>query len=419
MKAKVHAVLMKCAINLCGPKLIEEFNKPINTARWEKYLEEELAFDLRPNEEYRKNHVPQFHLKTYGDLLVYGSYMEDQTKFPSDVAGPELQNPVMKFCMDHIAKQGKYKHWLEHFWNDDSVENPEKGLEITVDYICDVITDALCITKIFGEFFGNVIAKILALIGKPFSLLFNGSTTIEHFRSAPSRATDYWDILIKQYIEGKPEAAYFNLGKVCHLLADVYTPAHVHGDPHTGFKRISTLIKGIFRKNAKEYPVVADSMDDDQYEVYTNLKIEPYIPKKEGHEGASEEWLSNIEEALPKRWRLTNENGFPSHVNGWNLMDYFKHAAHITLQYDSDDCDGKTKSEPYHWNHFHPLSPSTWKRKRRWDGDLTDDACDQIAAQLMPLIIADTAGLLYRFCDEVGLPFSDDFSVFQPIGKTE
>ena len=410
MKAKVHAVLMKCSINLCGTNLIKELNKPINTARWEKYLKEELAFDLSPNKEYRKNHIPQFHLKTYADLLIYGSYMEDQTKYKSDVEGPELENPVMKFCMGKIAKQGKYKHWLEHFWNDDYMEKPEKGLEITNEYICEVIADAFCITKIFGEFFGNVISKIMGLIGKPFFLLFNGSTTIEHFRPAPSRATEYWNILIKQYNEGNPEAAYFNLGKVCHLLADIWTPAHMHGDPHTGFKRMSTFIKGILKKNSNEYLGVADSMDDDQYEVYTNLQIEPHIPKKESHEDASEEWLPNIEEALPKRWCLSSDKSFPGYVSGWNLMDYFRHAANITMQYDSDDYDGKTKYEPYHWNHFRPLSPATWKLKRRWDGDLTDDACDQIASQLIPLIIADTAGVLYMFCDEVGMSFSNDIA---------
>lgn len=410
MNSKVHAVLMKCAIDLCGSKMIDELNKQINVTRWETYLKDDLGFNMDPEAEYKKNHIPRFHNKTYSDLLVYGAYMEDQTKFKSDVPDPELKDPIMRFCMETIAGQGKYQHWLEHFWNDSFEKDPDQGLMLTVKYICDVVKEALGVDKVLGEYFKDIGPEFMESLGNVISEFFNGSKIIENFRSAPERAKDYWDILIDQYKEGNKEAAYFNLGKVCHLLADVCTPCHMHGDSHLGFTWISKWIKEKVGIDLNDFMVVItpETVDDDKYEVYTGKEIESNIPMADVGEDEPEEWLSNIDSALPERWRLTNENGFPTYDATWDMYKYFKHAAQITVQFDSDDHDGSRKCQPYSWAHFDPLSPASWTMERRWDGDLTEYACDQIASQLIPLTIADTAGLLYRFSDEVGLNFSRD-----------
>ena len=403
MNSKVHSVIMKSAINLCGTKLVEELNKKIDVDRWEDYLEHTLHFDMRKDKPYKKSHVPRFHFRTYADLLIYGAYMEDQTEFESDVDDSRLTNGFFKFLV-YLSGQGEHLHWLEHYWSDELQLG--KGLELTADYVSQVLNEAIGVDKTFGEYFGKISEEILDLIVKPLSLIFNRSTTYESFRSAPDRALDYWNILIDQYNRGEKEAAYFNLGKVCHLLEDMCTPAHVHGDCHLGAKWIGYAIKEYLGIDLTW--LITDYVDDDQYESYTGDVIEGSIPVKEVAKGEPESWADNIEEAIPERWRLTNENGFPTYDSEWEVMDYFRHAAETTRKYDSDDCDGYGSGHPYRWLHFDLISTASWKLERRWDGDLSDYACDQIATHLIPLAIGDTAGLLYKFCDAVGLPCTND-----------
>ena len=403
MNSKVHSVIMKSAINLCGTKLVEELNKKIDVDRWEDYLEHTLKFDMRKDKTYKKTHVPRFHLKTYADLLIYGAFMEDQTEFRSDVDDSKLTNGFFKFLVN-ISGEGDHLHWLEHYWSD--ALELGKGLELTADYVSQVINEAAGLDSTLGEYFGKFTEEMYDIIVKPLSWIFNGSTTFESFRSAPDRALDYWNILIDQYKQGEKEAAYFNLGKVCHLLEDMCTPAHVHGDCHLGAKWIGYAIKEYLGIDLSW--LITDYVDDDQYERYTGDMIEGNIPLKDVAKGEPESWADNIEEAIPERWRLTNENGFPTYDSEWDVMKYFRHAAEITKKYDSDDCDGTGSGHPYRWLHFDLVSTASWVLERRWDGDLSDHACDQIAEHLIPLAIADTAGLLYKFCDAVGLPCSSD-----------
>lgn len=52
------------------------------------------------------------------------------------------------------------------------------------------------------------------------------------FPSAYERAKELWNESLELYSQSKIEEAYYTLGKVAHLLADVSVPAHVNMDAH-------------------------------------------------------------------------------------------------------------------------------------------------------------------------------------------
>ncbi len=52
-------------------------------------------------------------------------------------------------------------------------------------------------------------------------------------QGAAARAQTYWNNAISAYKNGVKNTAYWYLGKIAHLLADLSVPAHVHRDPHT------------------------------------------------------------------------------------------------------------------------------------------------------------------------------------------
>jgi len=73
------------------------------------------------------------------------------------------------------------------------------------------------------------------------------------YQSAYSRAEELWEECLDEYSNGNEERAYYLLGRVTHLLADMSVPAHVHNDIHT--------------------PV-----DKDSYEEYMSVHYNEYTP---------------------------------------------------------------------------------------------------------------------------------------------
>ncbi|MEK7630548.1 MAG: MopE-related protein [Patescibacteria group bacterium] len=56
-------------------------------------------------------------------------------------------------------------------------------------------------------------------------------------QSSYHRAQALWATAVSLYREGKTRESYYALGRVAHLLEDLTSPAHVHGDNHNGDKR--------------------------------------------------------------------------------------------------------------------------------------------------------------------------------------
>jgi len=55
------------------------------------------------------------------------------------------------------------------------------------------------------------------------------------YTSSYRRALIIWDdYVIKNYVSGKKDKAYYNLGRVAHLLEDAAQPSHIHLDCHPG-----------------------------------------------------------------------------------------------------------------------------------------------------------------------------------------
>lgn len=332
--------------------------------------------------------------KTYFDLIMTGAKLEDDCQTPCDISDPVLKAPIIKQAMEG---EGPYQHWLEHFWNTDLKKG--EGITLTTEYICDVVADALGLNLI-DSYIGDVFSTLIQPIADLISKYVNGGSNLGSFRSAPDRAEEYWNKLLEQYRAGEKEKAYINLGRVCHLMADMATPAHVHGDGHIGFNWIKKLLRLI---NAPKFivDVFTDAgIDDDDYEDYTGRIVD----KQPDLAGTTKDTEYHYRKNLPNRWDITS-NSFAVYNPDWKLFDYFKSMASITRQYDSDDVDGTRGSHPYHWTHFHLIDPTSWDHQRDINDDLTDYACDAMACDLIPTSIMHTAGIIQYFYDQVGAEY--------------
>jgi len=159
--------------------------------------------------------------------------------------------------------------------------------------------------------------------------------------------------LVESYAAGAKETAYWYLGHVAHLLADMTVPAHVHGDPHGG------LIGG----------------GDDAYEDWVGA---------DGHFQLAN-WMTTA-----PGWQIE----LPA-----SLEDWFYLTADYTEDYDSDDYDGwdaPGEDGPEYAPDFR--SPGRHRPQEvENNGDLTDAECQVVAADLLPWAIEQTAGLYRLF----------------------
>lgn len=382
MNTKVHYVIVKAAAQLLGDMSLKLLGEKIRQTKWNQ-IKSELGIN-------GVDDVGGLKQETYFDLVMLGAYLEDKPKIPSEISEPTIRDPLVKAAFEKAAP-GKYQHWMEHFWNDRMDES--RGLVLDIDYICDVIAECLG-DHLWGELLSEINSEIIELVAAPITALCKaGTLTLDEFRSAPVRAREYWKLLIKQYKEGEKERAYLNLGRVCHLLADVGTPCHMHGDPHAGFYPVAMILEKIGLGGLIDTKD-GTGIDDDQYEYYTGLVIEDNLKV------LAKENDTAYEKALPVRWNVASTD-LATYKREWEMIDYFKNLGKKSRCYDSDDVDGKSKGHPYHWEHFNPLDPYTYKLEREWNGDLRNSACVEIASDLIPETISHTAGLIMHFFDKV------------------
>jgi hypothetical protein len=270
------------------------------------------------------------------DLILKGAVGEDSTTEPSPLPNPNLQAIPSVFF-------GDYWPDMEHFWNPDLEAG--KGLTITCEGLGALVGMGL------GQL-GGYLAGGLA----------GGEVVLAQFRSALDRATEYWNAwVLDKYNAGNLEEALMNLGRVVHLLADVGTPCHVHGDPHM---------------NIMGY-------DDDDYEKYCGDRAR------------------ELGDRLPWEWECQANTGVVYHPN-WDLGKYFYELGEISRLYDSDDCNGRGNGHPYRWDHWYESLVNILPIDRDITGDLTDEACYAIACDLIPIEIRFTAGLLCYFFKCIG-----------------
>ncbi len=186
-------------------------------------------------------------------------------------------------------------------------------------------------------------------------------------RNAFQRARAYWKKhVVNQYLGGFEAYAWENLGRVCHLLADMCVPAHAHNDPHYRVINVPNDVVPFLLK-----PLVNPLLNDDDFE---------------RHVAELMQWDDRRWTAQPDHRIICNP--------GWPLVEMFKQVASRTAMYDSDDEPGTGDGRPYRWGTF----------SRDFSGDLTDYACEKIGDDMLPLAFQATAGLIYRFMMETRQP---------------
>lgn len=317
--------------------------------------------------------------KTYLDLIMLGSIIEDDGKIKSDVQSPVIDNPILEKALK--SRQIKYLHWVEHFWSPELTD----GLIIRTSYFRQIVGEVFGLDNLLPDTANFVEQKV----ADTFTSLIKGDEILVKFRSAPERADEYWSLIKKQYRAKEYERALINLGRACHLLADVGTPAHVHGDAHIGYSIVGTIMK-----NAKVKYNTA--IDDDDYEDYVAEVLD-----KSADVTACLSEAYEKRKALPGRWCPKNDSEMIFNPE-WSLRDYFLRVGETARMYDSDNADGKGKGRPYRWQRHYMLNPLKYiSMERDINNDLTDKACDWMASYLIPLSIRATAGVIAKFFYEI------------------
>lgn len=388
MNSEVHGVIVRAIKNVVDPSVLEILYTNIDKDAWKK-VRTELKLD-----ENAKNPSVYEEAENYFDILCLGAVDEDNTSLLSDVEDPDAKACAMGKIL--VSQSGEHQHWLEHFWNDslsdDRSGGKKAGFSINHGYIADVVseitgTNYLQTFMNFGGYkLGTNSNEAVTYLVEAAIALYYGDNLYDTYYSAPNRAERYWKKAIEQYQNKELERAFYNLGKVCHLLADVGTPAHVHNDGHMGVNWLKTILSKIgIDVDVPDFFKV----DDDKYEVTTGKIIEENLSKLD---------KDNADEALPQNWRLTDSFVY---CQDWKLYNYFNSLADHAKKYDSDDVDGSNKGigKPYHWEHFDLLNFDSYTRslERCPNDDLTEYACNAIAQDLIPSSIAHTVGVIYLF----------------------
>jgi hypothetical protein len=282
--------------------------------------------------------------KTKLDLILEGATKEDSTTEAGPLGNPSLQD-IPPAIASIFFKD--YWPWMEHFWNDELADG--KGLTVTAESLGKLL--GLGLGSVGGFFAGGLIGEQVILA---------------QFHTVLDRAAEYWNTwVLAKYNAGEHDEALKNLGRVLHLLADVGTPCHVHGDMHMN------ILEGYV------------GFDDDDYEQHTS------------------EHAVELGEQLDGAWIPTAGSGIVWNPD-WDLSKYFHELGEISRLYDSDDYDGLGEDRPYHWNHWLEHASDIVPIERDISGDLTDLACYTIASDLVPITIRFTAGLLCHFFGCIG-----------------
>ncbi len=123
------------------------------------------------------------------------------------------------------------------FLNSDFFRTHPDGEEFIVREIAQgAVDEDLCIGSSFGQNWGlhvNFYNHFLPTTPDVPSAPLPGCSTAGFSRTdAATRAGTLWTMAINDYRRGNRQSAYRILGRVLHLLEDMTSPAHVHGDPH-------------------------------------------------------------------------------------------------------------------------------------------------------------------------------------------
>lgn len=412
MNGNAHKAIAEAAMKIVRPDLNSLLNEKISKKNWDIVRKKSQSTIEKEFKAIGKE------VETYWDLFVLGAVVEDYTELESDLDEPNYgKSSLGKLLQDFDG--GEYQHWLEHFWNTDMTDdhneidldsNNKYGFVFTHEYVCSLLSELVGADYFLRS--GSIVLStkdkirinIFALIAEGIiKNKYKADQLFDSYFSAPNRAQRYWDKLIQQYKRGEKERAIFNLGKVCHLLADVGTPAHMHGDGHCDKYGLGVASQII---NVLQFHLISEEskqigLDDDEYESYTSRIIE--------ENGGN----------LPPDWDVNSDYG-PIYKQDWDLFSFFKDLGDYSRRFDSDDCDGTGYGKPYHWEHFDYLTSivnamflQETGLQRQTNDDLTEYACNAIAIQLIPLTIRYTAGILYLFAKTLGLKVQglDNYSV--------
>lgn len=369
METPVHQAIVKAAANLLPPELHQEMDTPIPETELADFRGQLLAFlgqkefdEIASSLEAAAGE-PAI---TYLDLVALGSKLEDSTKVRSP-----LPEPADCPAIPESLLPGDYHPWLEHYW--DPSLDPGKGLTITSGFISEVVAG---LVPVVGEGLMELANDILGAASGDATIVLG------QYRSCLARALSYWQSwVIDPYLAGRRPEAYLNLGRVCHLLADAGTPAHVLNDPHLGFSWIEAISSDIHRDLRDVVRI-----QDEDYETYICDLVRAH------------------DRSLPPD--LNASSSAPIIFNPeWDLQRHFTELAEIAMLYDSDDVDGLGSGHPYHWDHWYDSLAGTLPIDRDITGDLTDHAARAIGRDMVPNTVQFTAGLFCMFYREVGYRF--------------
>jgi hypothetical protein len=181
----------------------------------------------------------------------------------------------------------------------------------------------------------------------------------------------YWQDAVEAYKKGEKGKAYWYLGRIAHLLADMSVPAHVHGDSH--------VKKGVDGKDSYELFVAENS-------TYLNW------------------YFSDAE-------NLSNTYSFEENMD---LDSLFENLVAITAAYPSDDKDG-TNPEYKSWNDKFEIVNlgNGWM----YDFYIEEENLYAMADELMPYAILFTSKLYELFWYEVNVDIicPDYVNAFEPV----
>ncbi|NLH38862.1 MAG: hypothetical protein GX445_02230 [Elusimicrobia bacterium] len=270
--------------------------------------------------------------KTFIILIVFAANLYSDDKFSlkahsaivkasMNYINPELKMEVNKYIDFILTGAGEYKS------NSQYSEDSTKDLFDEI-YTCKPISS---IEHFYDPYYPNYI---------PF---WNKCKPPYIKSNAINRAKYIYDFVIKYYLKNEKYKAYYYLGRVLHILADLSVPAHAHYTLHPF------------------WPF------DDRYErFHKELMLKG-------------EYFNNIEIISYEKFE-----------------DYFINIAKETYRYPSDYEDGYSADGKYYYNNRGKVDSNDG-----FNSTLDNESCNLISERLIPLSISYTTGLLEFFHKDV------------------
>jgi hypothetical protein len=252
-------------------------------------------------------------------LKAHSAIVNAATEYTSS----EVKEEINKYIDFILAGAGEYKS------SSDYSEDGSKDLFNEI-YLCKPVSSA---EHFYDPYNPNYIP------------LWNRCRPVYGKSNALNRARYiYEEFAIKYYLRNEKDKAYYYLGSVLHILADLSVPAHTHYTLHPF------------------WPI------DDRYErFHSELRIK-------------EEYLNNIKE-----------------VRYSKFDDYFINIAKETSRYPSDFDDGYSVENNYYYNNRGKIDYYS----NGFNSPLNEESCEEISRKLVPLSISYSVGFLEFFYRDV------------------